>query len=136
VIGDLARVIRVRRDGAWKSADAGCSWSRLPVAARGVFSLAVSLSDGTVYAGCEPSRPFASRYAGAGWCELEPLVAAAVGSELGYPAATVDLARQRHRPAPASRQRERGSSLAGWDVTAWHVMRATKRARSAAHDWA
>ena len=31
---------------------------------------------------------------------------------------------------------ERSSSQGGWDVTVWHVMRATKRARSGAHYWA
>ena len=63
-----------RADGAWKSADAGRSWSRLAVPSNDVFSLAVSVSDGSVYAGCEPSRLFVSRDAGERWRELQALV--------------------------------------------------------------
>jgi photosystem II stability/assembly factor-like uncharacterized protein len=66
-------VLGTRGDGAWRSHDAGVSWSRIGVPCDDVFSLAVGAADGSVYAGCEPSQLFVSHDRGASWTEREGL---------------------------------------------------------------
>src|SRR6476620_6999751 len=50
----------LREDGVRRSADGGRSWIDCELPEPGVFSLAVSVADGAVYAGTEPSRLFRS----------------------------------------------------------------------------
>lgn len=59
--------------GLWRSTDGGASFTRLDFPAQSVLSLAVSLADGAIYAGCEPSMLFRSRDDGETWVELEAL---------------------------------------------------------------
>jgi photosystem II stability/assembly factor-like uncharacterized protein len=57
-----------------RSVDGGRSWIESELPEPGVFSLAVSPADGTVYAGTEPSRLFRSRDRGESWNELDALL--------------------------------------------------------------
>jgi photosystem II stability/assembly factor-like uncharacterized protein len=64
----------LREGGVRRSVDGGRSWVDCRLPEPGVFSLAVSASDGAVYAGTEPSRLFRSNDQGLSWCELEALL--------------------------------------------------------------
>jgi len=64
----------LREGGVRLSEDAGASWVDCALPEPGVFSLAVSPADGTVYAGTEPSRLFASSDKGATWEALDSLL--------------------------------------------------------------
>src|SRR6185503_4800574 len=64
----------LREGGARRSDDAGASWVDCALPEPGVFSLAVSPADGTVYAGTEPSRLFASGDRGTTWNALDALL--------------------------------------------------------------
>jgi photosystem II stability/assembly factor-like uncharacterized protein len=59
--------------GVWKSVDGGAHWRNVRLPQNDVFSLAVSPTDGAVYAGCEPSMLFRSRDGGETWEELDAL---------------------------------------------------------------
>ncbi len=61
-----------RGGGVSRSDDAGETWTALEFPERDVFSVAIR-SDGTFYAGCEPSMLFRSGDGGATWEELESL---------------------------------------------------------------
>jgi hypothetical protein len=63
-----------RGRGLWRSSDGGRTWDDAALPERDVFSVAVSAADGSVYAGCEPSRLFVARD-GDSWRELEALQA-------------------------------------------------------------
>jgi hypothetical protein len=65
-------LVGTQGEGAWSSADGGKEWERIDLPERDVFSVAISLADGALYAGTEPSRLFVSREGGA-WQELEAL---------------------------------------------------------------
>lgn len=62
-----------RGQGVWKSEDSGAHWHNLHLPESNVFSLAVSPVDGRVYAGCEPSKLFASHDGGQTWEERPAL---------------------------------------------------------------
>lgn len=62
-----------RGEGVWKSTSRGRDWTRLEFPEADVFSLAVSLADGALYAGTEPSKVFVSRDEGKTWRELRAL---------------------------------------------------------------
>jgi photosystem II stability/assembly factor-like uncharacterized protein len=64
----------LREGGVRRSDDGGASWVDCALPEPGVFSLAVSPADGTVYAGTEPSRLFASRDSGSTWDALDTLL--------------------------------------------------------------
>jgi len=64
----------LRERGVRRTIDGGRSWVDCPVPEPGVFSLAVSVADGVVYAGSEPSRLFRSDDRGGSWRELEALL--------------------------------------------------------------
>jgi photosystem II stability/assembly factor-like uncharacterized protein len=64
----------LREGGVRRSDDGGATWVDCALPDPGVFSLAVSAADGTVYAGTEPSRLFASRDRGATWEALDALL--------------------------------------------------------------
>jgi hypothetical protein len=64
----------LREGGVRRSVNGGRSWVDCRLPEPGVFSLAVSASDGAVYAGTEPSRLFRSNDQGLSWCELEALL--------------------------------------------------------------
>ena len=64
----------LREGGVRRSGDAGETWADCGLPEPGVFSLAVSAADGTVYAGTEPSRLFASRNRGETWEALDALL--------------------------------------------------------------
>src|ERR671934_643668 len=64
----------VGEGGVRQTADAGESWLDCALPEPGVFSLAVSVADGAVYAGTEPSRLFRSDDQGESWHELEALL--------------------------------------------------------------
>jgi len=64
----------LREGGVRRSDDAGASWVDCALPEPGVFSLAVSPADGTVYAGTEPSRLFASGDRGTTWNALDALL--------------------------------------------------------------
>jgi photosystem II stability/assembly factor-like uncharacterized protein len=64
----------LREGGVRRSDDAGASWVDCALPEPCVFSLAVSPVDGTVYAGAEPSRLFASRDDGETWEALDALL--------------------------------------------------------------
>lgn len=66
--------IGLREGGVRRSVDGGRSWTDCELPEQGVFSLAVSAADGTVYAGTEPSRLFRSDNRGESWRELEALL--------------------------------------------------------------
>jgi hypothetical protein len=66
------RVLVGTRSGALLSDDSGASWDRIELPEPGVFSVAIGSADGTLYAGTEPSRLFAS-HDGASWTELDAL---------------------------------------------------------------
>src|SRR5919202_1319333 len=59
--------------GVWKSDDGGAHWQDMQLPQPDVFSVAVSVADGSVYAGCEPSMLFRSTDGGQTWQELESL---------------------------------------------------------------
>lgn len=62
-----------RGQGVWKSEDGGAHWRDLKLPEPDVFSLAVSPVDGSVYAGCEPSKLFYSPDGGQTWEERATL---------------------------------------------------------------
>jgi photosystem II stability/assembly factor-like uncharacterized protein len=64
----------LREAGVRRSADGGATWVDCGLPEPGVFSLAVSPADGTVYAGTEPSRLFASNDRGTTWEALDALL--------------------------------------------------------------
>ena len=64
----------LREGGVRRSDDFGASWVDCALPEPGVFSLAVSPADGTVYAGTEPSRLFASGDRGTTWNALDALL--------------------------------------------------------------
>lgn len=64
----------LREAGVRRSDDDGATWVDCALSDPGVFSLAVSAVDGTVYAGTEPSRLFASRDRGETWEALDALL--------------------------------------------------------------
>jgi photosystem II stability/assembly factor-like uncharacterized protein len=64
----------LREGGVRRSDDAGATWVDCVLPEPGVFSLAVSAADGTVYAGTEPSRLFASKDKGTTWEALDALL--------------------------------------------------------------
>lgn len=65
-------LVGTQGDGALLSADGGRGWEPIELPERDVLSVAISAADGTLYAGTEPSRVFASRDGGS-WEELEAL---------------------------------------------------------------
>jgi photosystem II stability/assembly factor-like uncharacterized protein len=64
----------LRTRGVRRTEDGGRTWAESPLPEPGVFSLAVSLADGAVYAGTEPSRLFRSDDRGESWRELDALL--------------------------------------------------------------
>jgi photosystem II stability/assembly factor-like uncharacterized protein len=64
----------LRAHGVRRTHDGGRTWVESALPEPGVFSLAVSASDGAVYAGTEPSRLFRSDDRGRSWRELERLL--------------------------------------------------------------
>jgi len=64
----------LREQGVRRTQDGGRSWVDCALPEPGVFSLAVSAVDGSVYAGTEPSRLFRSDDRGESWRELEGLL--------------------------------------------------------------
>ena len=94
----------LREGGVRRSDDGGGTWVDCELPEPGVFSLAVSAADGTVYAGTEPSRLFASRDRGETWEALDALLELPVSTDLELPAATVDVARALDRAEPARRE--------------------------------
>lgn len=64
----------LREGGVRHSEDAGATWVDCGLPEPGVFSLAVSAADGTVYAGTEPSRLFGSNDKGTTWEALDALL--------------------------------------------------------------
>ena len=64
----------LREGGVRKTTDGGRSWADCRLPEPGVFSLAVSVADGAVYAGTEPSRLFRSDDGGKRWRELDALL--------------------------------------------------------------
>ena len=59
--------------GLKRSADGGYTFEDVPLPEPDVFSVAVSVADGAVDAGTEPSRLFRSRDGGESWEELAAL---------------------------------------------------------------
>src|SRR2546425_11086899 len=64
----------LREQGVRRTQDGGRSWVDCALPEPGVFSLAVSAADGSVYAGTEPSRLFRSDDRGESWRELDALL--------------------------------------------------------------
>jgi hypothetical protein len=64
----------LREGGARRSNDGGRTWVDCGLPEPGVFSLAVSNADGSVYAGTEPSRLFRSDDRGETWRALDGLL--------------------------------------------------------------
>lgn len=64
----------LREGGVRRSDDAGATWVDCGLPEPGVFSIACSAADGTVYAGTEPSRLFASKDNGTTWEALDALL--------------------------------------------------------------
>src|SRR5216683_8298257 len=64
----------LREQGVRRTQDGGRSWVDCALPEPGVFSLAVSAADGSVYAGTEPSRLFRSDDRGESWRELGGLL--------------------------------------------------------------
>ena len=64
----------LREGGVRRTTDAGLTWVECALPDSGVFSLAVSAADGTVYAGMEPSRLFRSGDGGETWRALDGLL--------------------------------------------------------------
>jgi photosystem II stability/assembly factor-like uncharacterized protein len=64
----------LREQGVRRTHDGGRTWIDSALPEPGVFSLAVSSADGSVYAGTEPSRLFRSDDRGESWRELEALL--------------------------------------------------------------
>jgi photosystem II stability/assembly factor-like uncharacterized protein len=64
----------LREQGVRRTHDGGRNWIDGGLPEPGVFSLAVSAADGSVYAGTEPSRLFRSDDRGETWRELETLL--------------------------------------------------------------
>jgi hypothetical protein len=67
-------LVGTQGDGAVLSEDGGQEWEPVELPERDVFSVALSASDGALYAGTEPSRLFVCRD-GQPWRELEALQA-------------------------------------------------------------
>lgn len=65
-------VVGTRGAGVWESEDGGATWRDAELPASDVFSVAISPTDGALYAGCEPSALYVRR-AGDGWRELAAL---------------------------------------------------------------
>jgi photosystem II stability/assembly factor-like uncharacterized protein len=61
-------------DGIRKSTDGGGTWAPSGLDGEQVFSIAVSVADGAVYAGTEPSALYRSDDGGASWRELAGLL--------------------------------------------------------------
>jgi hypothetical protein len=64
----------LREGGVRRTSDGGRTWADCGLPAPGVFSLAVSAADGSVYAGTEPSALYRSDDGGGSWRELEALL--------------------------------------------------------------
>src|ERR671937_2165352 len=64
----------LREGGVRRTSDGGRSWVDCELPDPGVFSLAVSVADGAVYAGPEPSRLFRSDDGGGSWRALDALL--------------------------------------------------------------
>src|SRR4029453_13682660 len=64
----------LREQGVRRTHNGGRNWIESALPEPGVFSLAVSAADGSLYAGTEPSRLFRSDDRGETWRELEGLV--------------------------------------------------------------
>jgi photosystem II stability/assembly factor-like uncharacterized protein len=64
----------LRNGGVRRTTDSGMTWVDCALPALGVFSLAVSATDGAVYAGTEPSALYRSDDRGKTWRELEGLL--------------------------------------------------------------
>src|SRR4051794_39577875 len=64
----------LREGGVRRTVDGGRSWDDCKLPELGVFSLAVSVADGAVYGGTEPSRLFRSDDHGESWRELDALL--------------------------------------------------------------
>jgi hypothetical protein len=64
----------LREGGVRRTSDGGRTWADCAFPRPGVFSLAVSVADGTVYAGTEPSALYRSDDGGESWRELEGLL--------------------------------------------------------------
>ena len=60
--------------GVRKTSDGGRTWVESGLSVQQVFSIAVSVADGAVYAGTEPSALYRSDDGGASWRELEALL--------------------------------------------------------------
>jgi photosystem II stability/assembly factor-like uncharacterized protein len=75
----------LREHGVRRSEDGGRSWVDCELPEPGVFSLAVSAVDGSVYAGTEPSRLFASRDNGETWEALDALLDLASRPSWSFP---------------------------------------------------
>lgn len=71
--------------GIWKSVDRGLNWENMNLPQAGVFSVAISPADGTVYAGCEPSMLFRSGDGGQSWQELSALRALPSAPSWSFP---------------------------------------------------
>jgi hypothetical protein len=66
--------VGLREGGVRRTSDGGRTWADCGLPAPGVFSLAVSAADGSVYAGTEPSALYRSDDGGGSWRELEALL--------------------------------------------------------------
>ena len=104
----------LREHGVRRSDDGGGTWVDCELPEPGVFSLAVSAADGTVYAGTEPSRLFASRDRGSTWEALDALLELPVTSDVELPAAALDVARPVDRAEPARREPAARRDRARW----------------------
>ena len=93
----------LREGGVRRTVDGGRSWDDCGLPEPGVFSLAVSVADGAVYAGTEPSRLFRSEDHGEELAGTRSAARAALAAELEFPAAAVDVARALDRAQPARR---------------------------------
>src|SRR4029079_11040205 len=68
-----------------RTTQGGVRWRECELPERGVFSLAVSRSDGAVYAGTEPSRLFRSDDGGESWRALDALLELLSGPHWSFP---------------------------------------------------
>ena len=101
-----------RGDGVWKRTRRGRALARLDFPEAEVFSLAVSLVDGAVYAGTEPSRLFVSRDEGRSWRELRA-PGDTVPTELEFSAAPLDQPCAIDRPLSPRRPTTPGRDRVG-----------------------